>query len=342
MITKNKKAFAELVTSVVGASSVLSFCRGDETLALSVRGWMKGKVAPHAPRIAFAASVLGVTERDVAMSIYGCESQQAVIDKINEDRNARSRNQWRNRYHNDPNYRERYKERGAKRVAEARAKRIADGRACDFTRWQCGLMSKEEEAEYLRTKRRQPYRYNIGGELLTCRQLIQRIGKLSRMARALELRLNTLEAQAKMPWRVAGYRTRDEWAQTGGMASEWGRLYYQTKKHQRRAKRMHAGGAGVSPDQWWEIMRQHEYRCAYCGVHRNAIRSTSGDLEMDHVVPMPMGRDEPDNILPACKSCNSSKSTSDLMVWAAKKGMPLSQAVIDVYNKNMELTDAKG
>lgn len=48
-------------------------------------------------------------------------------------------------------------------------------------------------------------------------------------------------------------------------------------------------------------------RCRYCGRPATSI---------DHVVPVSKGgKDEPDNLVPACRSCNSSKGSKALDDW---------------------------
>jgi 5-methylcytosine-specific restriction endonuclease McrA len=70
----------------------------------------------------------------------------------------------------------------------------------------------------------------------------------------------------------------------------------------KRAKRRMAfiGSKGVSPDEWNEIKAKYRHRCAYCGCKKR--------LTMDHIVPIARGgKHEPQNIAPACRSCNSRK-----------------------------------
>ena len=87
---------------------------------------------------------------------------------------------------------------------------------------------------------------------------------------------------------------------------------------------------------WFALMREWGYRCAYCNAHRSEIRDPSRkmDLEIEHVVPMPLGPNSPCNIVPACKCCNSSKSDSDLLDWARWRGLSLSSRVLAVYQSN--------
>lgn len=58
-------------------------------------------------------------------------------------------------------------------------------------------------------------------------------------------------------------------------------------------------------------------RCLYCGRAADSI---------DHVIPrLAGGPDAADNLIPACKACNSSKGATDLCIWADGKGfLPLS------------------
>lgn len=56
-------------------------------------------------------------------------------------------------------------------------------------------------------------------------------------------------------------------------------------------------------------------RCVYCGA--------VGHLTIDHVVPLNSGGAHThDNIVPACRSCNSSKADTPLLVWLARGGPP--------------------
>ncbi|MCA9445156.1 MAG: HNH endonuclease [Candidatus Omnitrophica bacterium] len=52
--------------------------------------------------------------------------------------------------------------------------------------------------------------------------------------------------------------------------------------------------------------------CCYCG--------TSERLSLDHLVPTKLGGDDAgDNMVWACKSCNSSKGCRDMLEWFAKR-----------------------
>ena len=52
------------------------------------------------------------------------------------------------------------------------------------------------------------------------------------------------------------------------------------------------------------------HRCAYCGA--------SGDLQIEHVIPISKGgANDLGNVVPACPSCNSSKRSRDAYEWFA-------------------------
>ena len=68
-----------------------------------------------------------------------------------------------------------------------------------------------------------------------------------------------------------------------------------------RARKAGANDGWNSTVDWWEVLlARFEYRCAYC---RRKVKMT-----MDHVIPLARGgKHIPDNIVPACESCNYRK-----------------------------------
>jgi len=68
------------------------------------------------------------------------------------------------------------------------------------------------------------------------------------------------------------------------------------------------GKSNFSFEQWLEILDRFGYRCAYC------LRSDV-KLTMDHVIPLSCGgKHEAENIVPACKPCNSKKGNRPVSV----------------------------
>jgi 5-methylcytosine-specific restriction endonuclease McrA len=81
------------------------------------------------------------------------------------------------------------------------------------------------------------------------------------------------------------------------------------RKHRRRARLKDGVSPGVTPSEWRTILKQCGHACRYCGA-------TGVRLTRDHVVAIAAGgRDEPGNLVPACKSCNSAKGARELVVW---------------------------
>ena len=57
-----------------------------------------------------------------------------------------------------------------------------------------------------------------------------------------------------------------------------------------------------------EIIKEFEYKCAYCGEET--------DLEKEHFIPVSKDGDYTiENIIPACRKCNCSKYNSDFFEW---------------------------
>jgi hypothetical protein len=67
-------------------------------------------------------------------------------------------------------------------------------------------------------------------------------------------------------------------------------------------------------------------KCSYCG-------STS-DLALDHIFPQKFGgKDAGDNLVYACRQCNSSKGKKDLMEWMHSKNLFPSLMILRRYLK---------
>jgi 5-methylcytosine-specific restriction endonuclease McrA len=82
-------------------------------------------------------------------------------------------------------------------------------------------------------------------------------------------------------------------------------------------RRMFGRGGSLTPAEWTEIWASYRGLCAYCPA---SARS------MDHVVPRADGgRHEAGNVVPACRSCNSSKRSRPLLRFLLARGI-LSKA----------------
>lgn len=99
--------------------------------------------------------------------------------------------------------------------------------------------------------------------------------------------------------------------------------YYQTSQGQvalfnnnnRRRKREEQQGKGITPDQWLEMMKFFDWKCAYSGEYignkeNQSIRS------IDHIVPLAKGGvNEIWNCVPMYRPYNTSKHDKDIKEW---------------------------
>lgn len=69
--------------------------------------------------------------------------------------------------------------------------------------------------------------------------------------------------------------------------------------------------ATLTVEQWENIKKYFNNRCAYCGKELT--------LQQEHFIPLTKGGEYTiNNIIPACKICNSSKNNKDFLEWYPK------------------------
>jgi len=82
----------------------------------------------------------------------------------------------------------------------------------------------------------------------------------------------------------------------------------------RRARRVAASGSDLTDAQWFRILDVWAC-CAYCGADGVA-------LQKDCVLPISRGgRYTLENVVPACRSCNASKSNDEVTSWMRRRRM---------------------
>jgi 5-methylcytosine-specific restriction endonuclease McrA len=80
------------------------------------------------------------------------------------------------------------------------------------------------------------------------------------------------------------------------------REQYQLTEARRRAAKANAEINDLTTTQWREIKAAFRYRCVYCGKKPRV-------LTLDHITPLSKkGNHTVANVIPACRSCNSSKN----------------------------------
>jgi 5-methylcytosine-specific restriction endonuclease McrA len=70
----------------------------------------------------------------------------------------------------------------------------------------------------------------------------------------------------------------------------------------------------LTTDEYAETLIYFNNSCAYCGIsNEECLDKTGKSLEQEHIIPISKkGGYTKNNIIPACKSCNNSKSNKDL------------------------------
>lgn len=95
----------------------------------------------------------------------------------------------------------------------------------------------------------------------------------------------------------------------------------QRRATNRRRAREEKLECSLTMEDWNEILEEFDYRCAYCG-------KKAKKLEQEHVIPVSNGGGYTrNNIVPACRPCNSSKQDEDVFVFMDRKGYSISSTL---------------
>lgn len=88
------------------------------------------------------------------------------------------------------------------------------------------------------------------------------------------------------------------------------------QKQIRRA-RLNKSKADLTIDEWEQIKGDFGYKCAYCGMtEKEHIKKFNEQLHQEHFIPLSEGGEYTrNNIIPACKSCNSRKYNKNYFDW---------------------------
>lgn len=94
------------------------------------------------------------------------------------------------------------------------------------------------------------------------------------------------------------YKKIKEWNKT-----ENGKALHQRSNHKRRTREKEIINT-LTAKEWADILEEHNYRCIYCDVEFNCELLPT----KDHIIPINKGgHNTKENIVPACRSCNSKK-----------------------------------
>lgn len=110
--------------------------------------------------------------------------------------------------------------------------------------------------------------------------------------------------EAARQWSSAHYAEKHRIARSADQAAR--------KAHAAR-KRGAPPGTGITASEMRRVLAESLGLCAYCGERR--------PLTLDHVDPLALGgHHDVGNAAMACRSCNSSKNDTPLLIWLASRG----------------------
>lgn len=189
-----------------------------------------------------------------------------------------------------------------------RKKREADPEGCKAKAASYMREKRAKEGRPSRSKHGLPYTPMGDGETQAMRKAIRNAGRLPSVARL-------VYEQQLEHWRQHPEDYQQHVRERSVRQHRWRymtdksfRLYHRSKSKRRKAQQRGSTALMLSPDQLWRRWVEFDHCCAYCG--------TNGDLHMEHVIPISKGGEHHlGNIVPACQSCNYSKSKNDARIW---------------------------
>ena len=96
---------------------------------------------------------------------------------------------------------------------------------------------------------------------------------------------------------------------------------------QRRRTKKEQQGSGITKDQWLEMMKYFDWKCAYSGK-----RLTDKTRSVDHIIPLNSGGDNMIwNCVPMTRSLNSSKNDKDMEKWYKEQECYDSKRLQKIY-----------
>ena len=116
---------------------------------------------------------------------------------------------------------------------------------------------------------------------------------------------------------------------------ERGKQYYQSlqgqvvafNKRQRRRIKEEQQGTGITKDQWLEMMKFFDFRCAYSGE-----RLSNKTRSIDHIEPLNSNGDNAIwNCVPMTRSLNSSKRDKDMLEWYKEQDFYSEARLVKIY-----------
>lgn len=122
-------------------------------------------------------------------------------------------------------------------------------------------------------------------------------------------------AYVKMLHQKANYKAAIKRFFQSPKGRAWTKAWRQTPAGQASAARnrykwrtnLRATLNSLTAEEWDAIMKRYKHRCVYCGEKK--------PLTMDHIIPLSKGgQHTKENIVPACRSCNSAKADRPVLL----------------------------
>lgn len=118
-----------------------------------------------------------------------------------------------------------------------------------------------------------------------------------------------------VPCKVKGCKSnsrRNGYCEEHYFKSDLGRNRHRLYSANRRTAKANAPFNDLTIEDWNESLKYFNSECAYCGCDEN--------VEQDHVIPISKnGGHTKSNVVPACRSCNSSKRQRFIEDWYSKQ-----------------------
>lgn len=111
-----------------------------------------------------------------------------------------------------------------------------------------------------------------------------------------------------------------------------------TQKRRTKQKKL---PAILTLEQWTSIKEDFNNQCAYCGMtEEEHLKQFGEQLHQEHFIPLSEGGEYThSNIIPACRSCNSSKNNSNFFDWYPEQEFYDEEREIEILKHLNYLTE---
>jgi 5-methylcytosine-specific restriction endonuclease McrA len=171
---------------------------------------------------------------------------------------------------------------------------------------------RKREGRQSRAKSGAPYQPRGDAETCLMRKAIRLAGRLPTVAQLVsrqQLDYWQDHPEEHLQYKRACAREISRWR---FMTSLQHRLYHRAKSKARKVAQRGGTPHHLTPSHLLRRWGEFNHACAYCGA--------TGDLQIEHVVPISKGGEHHlGNIVPACHSCNSNKRDHDAHNWFASQ-----------------------